>query len=236
MIYKNHVHRQNISYLLLQIKALYVDAVSFVISVLFPPPNLNQQPPPPADLIAFLQSGGILNQNIQNRPPPPSLGSLQQQLQIRETLRPPTDLPPLPALPNTAISVEDLERNLVSESSVSSAQPQNTPPILLPSLDQNLFWPNMPPILPNYAGNGSLWPPSSQQLPLAQLNSFGLGGPQQQAPPSFLQSTNQGFEPGLFGFAKPAGPPPPAQPEKPLQLNQLPGFNLFGVLLLCYLN
>ena len=72
------------------------------------------------DLIALLQSGGLLRPTAQGLPP--NLSQLQGQHLIKQKTNSDdfqqqfsNNPHPLPALPNSAISVEDLERNLVPE-------------------------------------------------------------------------------------------------------------------------
>ena len=141
---------------------------------------------------------------------------------------PPPGMPPLPALPKAGINVEDLERNLVqaSESRLPSSAnqlPSQQPP---PGFSNDLFpmlrpqasagpWPGFPPI-------GGLPPP----MP---MNSFGLGAGPGVMPPPFTSPMNM-MPSAFMGMPQQAArPPSPPRQDKPLQLNQLPGFNLFGV-------
>ena len=110
---------------------------------------------------------------------------LQSQIDQFQPPQLPQGPPSLPALPNSAISVEDLERNMINPGRVL------VPP---PNLQQ------------------SPWPTPFGFEP-GNLNNF-LGGP----PP-------MGFGNPLLPRQQTATPPQ----EKPLQLNQLPGFNIFGV-------
>ena len=146
------------------------------------------------------------------------------------------NMPPnLPALPKAGINVEDLERNLVqAEPRVASRPPPTAPPSAAasaqlpsqppPGFSNDLFPPQHPMLRPQQ-GTWPGFPPIGGLPPPMAMNSFGLGAGLPPPPPPFSNA----MMPSAFMGMPPARPPSPPTQDKPLQLNQLPGFNLFGV-------
>lgn len=167
----------------------------------------------------------------------------QQQNRVQDQHRHPPPLASadvLPALPISAINVEDLERSFVPPP--LTQQQQNSDPFerLQAGLTGgaghalNNPWPGilgMPPPHP---------PPG-----ILPFNNFGLGAapnlpgfggqPPPAGPPLFGPNTGGlfGLPPSAAGVQRSSSPPRMMQDEKPLQLNQLPGFSFFGVSFFC---
>lgn len=145
--------------------------------------------------MALLKSSGVLDPQPTRIEPPrysPDPSGLPGQMMS------------LPALPNTAISVEDLERNLVSGSDLTQNPGPQTPP---PPLESILM---PPPGLLNTPGgfgnaSGGLGPnPNLPNLSLIRgmMDPWGAGGSNPWGPGTL------GFPPGNFG-GLPIPPPPP---------------------------
>ena len=175
---------------------------------------------PDPDFIALLQARGLTNMQV----PPPQMKM--------PPMPPPTmpGMPPLPALPKAGINVEDLERNLVQAESNNRIRPPlgqlpSQPP---PGFSNDLFPPPHAMLRQQTAGPWPGFPPIGGLPPPMPMNSFGLGAGPGMMPPPFSSPMNM-MPSAFMGMPPAARPPSPPRQDKPLQLNQLPGFNLFGV-------
>ena len=175
---------------------------------------------PDPDFIALLQARGLTNMQV----PPPQMKM--------PPMPPPTmpGMPPLPALPKAGINVEDLERNLVQAESNNRIRPPlgqlpSQPP---PGFSNDLFPPPHAMLRQQTTGPWPGFPPIGGLPPPMPMNSFGLGAGPGMMPPPFSSPMNM-MPSAFMGMPPAARPPSPPRQDKPLQLNQLPGFNLFGV-------